>query len=219
MKTFYAYVYRDPSRDNEPIYVGKGSGRRAWAHLKPIKRRHPFTQRLNKMIRENVQPDIEIIACADEAEAFKIETELIAKFGRKDLRLGTLLNMSDGGEGPSGRIFSNEVRAKMSAGQRRVQGIAQNRPEVKAERVKIATALMADEGRRKQISESCKKTLADPEVKKRCSDAQKRIAATEEGRRQRSQCAGRIWVNDGTQTKRVTVEQFATMQGFIRGRL
>lgn len=32
-KQYYTYIYYDPSRNNEPIYVGKGYDKRAWDHL------------------------------------------------------------------------------------------------------------------------------------------------------------------------------------------
>lgn len=219
MTQFYAYIYRDPSRANEPIYIGKGSGRRAWAHLKPIKRRHPFTQRLNKMIRENVQPDIEVIDAIDEDHAFFLEKCLIAVIGRKDLGKGPLLNRTDGGEGDSGKIISDETRRKMSEAQRRVQGAAQNRPEVKAERVKIATRLMSDPERRAKISASCKQTLATPEVKAKLSEAQRKAAATDAGKLQRIMATkGRIWVNNGKQCLRVLPAELTNMPGFVKGR-
>lgn len=98
---FYTYVYRDPSRNNEPIYVGKGSKRRAYIHLKKSNK-HPFIQRLQKMKNNNVSPDIEIIYALDENHSFFLEECLIEMFGRKDLGKGSLLNLTDGGEGVSG---------------------------------------------------------------------------------------------------------------------
>jgi hypothetical protein len=114
MPQFYVYVYRDPSRKNEPIYVGKGTGRRARRHLKRADM-HPFTQRLQLMKREGVEPHIEIINCNNEEVAFAAEVLSIRVLGRKDLGKGSLLNLSDGGEGgPSGCIRSAETRQKMS---------------------------------------------------------------------------------------------------------
>jgi hypothetical protein len=95
---FYCYLYRDPSRNNEPIYVGKGKGQRAFVHLK---RRdvHPFTQRLQMMAKNAVKPVIEfLVKDCDEELALLCEVEAIDKFGRKDLGKGTLLNLTDGGE-------------------------------------------------------------------------------------------------------------------------
>lgn len=110
---FYTYIYYDPSRDNEPIYVGKGTKERAWKHFYR-KNMHPFTQRLQFMKKNNIKPIIGIYAGLDEEFAHLLEEELIAKFGRKDLGKGTLLNLTDGGEGNSGKIISDEVREKMS---------------------------------------------------------------------------------------------------------
>lgn len=111
---FYAYIYYDPSRNNEPIYVGKGKLTRAWSHLKSNKK-SPFIQRLQKMIRNNISPVIGIYAGLEEELAHLLEMELISKFGRKDLGSGTLLNLTDGGEGMAGFIFLPSSKKKMSA--------------------------------------------------------------------------------------------------------
>lgn len=99
---YYAYVYRDPSRLNargffEEIYVGKGSWRRAYDHLRRIDV-HPFVQRLQKMKRNGVEPLIEIIPALDEDHALFLEQCLVDLLGRKVLKTGTLLNLKDGGE-------------------------------------------------------------------------------------------------------------------------
>ena len=112
MPQFYAYIYRDPSRKNEPIYVGKGQGRRARSHLKRADM-HPFTQRLQLMKANGIEPIIQILPCESEELAFLAEEEAIDKFGRKDLGRGTLLNLTDGGEGASNP--SAETRTKLSA--------------------------------------------------------------------------------------------------------
>lgn len=113
MDKFYTYVYYDPSRNNEPIYVGKGTKNRAWKHFSR-KNVHPFTQRLAVLKRDGVKPVIGIYSGLDEELAHLLEIELIQKFGRKDLGRGSLLNLTDGGEGNSGKIISKEVREKMS---------------------------------------------------------------------------------------------------------
>jgi hypothetical protein len=50
----------------------------------------------------------------DWENACKIEKLLIEKYGRKDLGLGNLVNMTDGGEGVLGLIMSEETRQKLS---------------------------------------------------------------------------------------------------------
>jgi hypothetical protein len=105
-KNFYTYAYSDPSRNNEIIYIGKGAKRRAWDHLKR-KKMHPFIQRLQKMKRLGIEPKIEILAKdISEETAFSLEMWFIYKFGRKDLGKGTLLNLTDGGEGSAGYKLS-----------------------------------------------------------------------------------------------------------------
>lgn len=111
MPQFYVYVYRDPSRDNEPIYCGKGQGDRAYEHLKYARNPH-LRNRLAKMKREGVDPIINVVDLPSEALAIQCEIDTIARFGRKDLKLGPLLNQTDGGEGQSNP--SLETRKKMS---------------------------------------------------------------------------------------------------------
>lgn len=98
LEVFYTYLYRDPSRGNEMIYVGKGQKRRAWKHLSRTDR-HPFTQRLQKMKRNGVTPLIEFLCKdVDEELALLCEVEAIDLYGRKDLGKGPLLNLTDGGD-------------------------------------------------------------------------------------------------------------------------
>lgn len=111
MKQFYVYVYRDPSRKNEPIYCGKGQDDRAYVHLSRIDK-HPFTHRLQFMKANGIEPIINVVNLPSEALAFQCEIDSIARFGRKDLKLGPLLNQTDGGEGASGWIENAETRRK-----------------------------------------------------------------------------------------------------------
>jgi hypothetical protein len=112
----YTYIYYDPSRNNEPIYVGCGIGDRVWRHLYR-KNVHPFTQRLEFMEKNGVKPMIGIYAGLDKELALFLEEELITKFGRKDLGLGPLLNLTNGGEiGPTGAKHpcTDEHKRKLS---------------------------------------------------------------------------------------------------------
>ena len=113
MPQFYVYVYRDPSRKNEPIYCGKGQDRRAYEHLTRTDK-HEFVHRLAKMKRNGVEPIINVVDMPSEELALQCEIDTIARFGRKDLGKGPLLNMTDGGDGTSGRITIDETREKMS---------------------------------------------------------------------------------------------------------
>ena len=112
---FYAYIYYDPSRGNEPFYVGKGSGNRAWRHL-TRNNIHPFIQRLHLLKKNNIKPIIGIYSGFDEEMSYLLEEELISKFGRKDLGKGPLLNLTDGGDGAYGSSYkiTSEHRNKIT---------------------------------------------------------------------------------------------------------
>lgn len=111
---FYVYIYYDPI-DNVPFYVGKGSGNRYKQHLKCDKR-NPFKiNKINKILNLGLEPSIKIYKDnLLEEEAFKLEIELIKEFGRRDLNMGTLCNLTDGGEKGYGYIATKETRKKMS---------------------------------------------------------------------------------------------------------
>lgn len=108
-RQFYVYIYRDPSNNDMPIYVGKGNGRRAYAHLNRTDN-GPLPNKLNKMKQLGIEPIIEIIPALAEWHAFFMEECLVSMFGRKNNGTGILLNLTDGGEGVSGRVVSPEAR-------------------------------------------------------------------------------------------------------------
>lgn len=95
---FYVYVYHDPITF-EPFYVGKGSGDRARKHLSR-KDKHPFVQKIQKLLKEGNEPIIHKIDCPSEDEAFRLEIAMIKFIGRDDLKTGPLLNLTAGGENP-----------------------------------------------------------------------------------------------------------------------
>lgn len=115
----YVYLHRKAST-GEVFYVGKGSARtrerkQGFARAHSSDRR----SRLWKNIVSKHGLAVEIFAsCETDAEAQLIEKELIAKFGRADLGLGPLVNLTDGGDGHAGIITSDELRAKRSISSR-----------------------------------------------------------------------------------------------------
>jgi hypothetical protein len=64
------------------------------------------------MRNKGVQPIIGIYAGLDSEFALFLEEELISKFGRKDLKKGPLLNLTDGGEGAAN--LNQSARDKIS---------------------------------------------------------------------------------------------------------
>lgn len=112
MKKFYVYKYYDTIR-NEYIYIGKGTGFRKKHHLRRSDK-HPLTQRISWIRDNNKEPIIETTYVENEDIALSEEIRLIAEIGRKDLGKGPLLNLTDGGDGKSGRKHSEETRRKIS---------------------------------------------------------------------------------------------------------
>lgn len=116
MNNYYVYVYLDPrSNPPEPIYVGKGHGKRYKDHItKGAKNKH-LKNKLNKIQEAGLQPIIEFPKKnISDAEAILLEIELIAKYGRIDKKTGTLCNWTDGGDGTSGYKHKDETKKLFS---------------------------------------------------------------------------------------------------------
>lgn len=108
------YVYEIQYSDGTPFYVGKGKGDRYNKSLKMCKNKWKHNI-INKIRKNGDEPLVKIIADnLIESVAFKFEISLIAYYGRRDLGTGILVNMTDGGEGVSGIVRSNETKQKMS---------------------------------------------------------------------------------------------------------
>ena len=115
---FYVYTLNDP-RNDQPFYVGKGTGNRYNAHMQPHYRgTNPFKDNvIDKIQAAGLEPRIQIeYIFENEIEAFECERQLIAVYGRREHREdGLLTNLTDGGEGQRGRITPQSVRDKISA--------------------------------------------------------------------------------------------------------
>jgi hypothetical protein len=111
IKPYYVYIYYDPLRNHEPFYVGKGINERAWCHLYRNDM-HPFTQRIQWIRKNGSSPKIGFYAGLDAEESLSLEIWFIYNFGRKDLGLGPLLNLTDGGDGLNNP--SEEIKNKIS---------------------------------------------------------------------------------------------------------
>jgi hypothetical protein len=121
MDNYYIYIYLDPRKygyykygeykfDYEPFYVGKGKNDRCKIYYN---RNKYFKNKINKIIRCGLKPIIfKLYENLNENKSFEFEKKLIKEIGRIDLKTGSLINMTDGGEGTSG--ISEEERSKIS---------------------------------------------------------------------------------------------------------
>ena len=111
------YVYDEYTFSYEPFYIGKGRQRRCFEHLDQINSKSEMTHKANKIRKifkeTNQKPIImKLKERLDEKTAFTLEIRMISKIGRLDLGVGPLTNLTNGGEGGSGRIETNETRLK-----------------------------------------------------------------------------------------------------------
>ena len=111
---YYVYLFKDET--GLPFYVGKGKGSRYKDHFKKseLEKSNHKNHKIKKMIREGCEIDIEFIKNLTEEESFSIERELIKKYGRRNNKTGILTNLTDGGEGVSGYIYSEGMKTQRS---------------------------------------------------------------------------------------------------------
>ena len=181
---FYTYAYL--REDRTPYYIGKGSGRRVYSNKgRPCKK--PTKDKII-FLKQNLT----------EEEAFKHEIYMIAVFGRIDLGTGILHNMTNGGEGGSGRVLSEETRRKLSDANR-----GKNHPnygkttslETKA-KMSASKKNMSDETRAKYSAANAGENhpfygkTHSPETRAKYSAARK----------------GRKWWNDGCGNCKIMIE-------------
>lgn len=95
---FYTYAYF--REDGTPYYIGKGRGNRAY-HKKKKEIKVPPRERV-VILKKGLT----------EEEAYKHEVYLIFVLGRKNTGTGILRNLTDGGEGTSGKKLTPEHIAK-----------------------------------------------------------------------------------------------------------
>jgi hypothetical protein len=111
---FYVYGYLD--ENFIPFYIGKGKWKRVYYHLKWEYRNKHLLHKIKKIQKETRKDPNIIFYAVDipEYKALSLEKFMIKHFGRKDLGLGPLVNLTDGGDGVSGHRHSKESKLKMS---------------------------------------------------------------------------------------------------------
>lgn len=112
------YLYRHIRLDkNEPFYIGistkilkSSSFEREFKRAFSINKRNRFWYNITNKVKFKV----EIVLQSNNLKYIKSkEIDFIKLYGRRDLGLGTLYNLTDGGESNSGKIISQETRDKI----------------------------------------------------------------------------------------------------------
>jgi NUMOD3 motif len=96
------YTYAFLREDKTPYYIGKGRGKRIYSKHRGVKA--PKGESRIIFLKKNLT----------EAEAFNHEVYMIFVLGRKDLGTGILRNLTNGGDGASGTVNSEETKKKKS---------------------------------------------------------------------------------------------------------
>lgn len=121
---YYVYELIEAST-GKVFYVGKGSGSRMYQHkVDALNPKYRYRRSLHCKIQSLYSKGEEFwykkMDCETEHEAYELEKYLIAEYGRKDLGLGTLCNLTDGGEGaPKLTEESKKLRADKHRGLKR----------------------------------------------------------------------------------------------------
>jgi hypothetical protein len=175
MTTFYVYLWLREKEGTFPVgtpyYVGKGKGRRAFTRS----RRPPYPPKDRSCII--------IIECPSEEAAFAYEKLLISCYGRIDLGTGCLHNMTEGGDGTRGYVYTDKAKKTIQDGVLRslkdpkvlashIATLQQYRPTPEVASERMSELWKNPKWKENQI-EAIQRGLDNPEVKIRLSNAHK----------------------------------------------
>lgn len=170
-----AYLYRHIRKDkNEPFYIGIGSDDK-------YLRAYDFKQNRRNTIWNKISSKTEIIVeiILDDLtweQACKKEIEFITLYGRKDKCLGTLSNLTDGGEGAVGYIVSEEKKLFLSENFKGEKNPFYNKKHTKESLEKLSNSL-----KNREVWNKGKKGIYSEEVLKKMSESSKGKKAWNKG--------------------------------------
>lgn len=155
---FYVYAHYAIGED-VPFYIGKGSGKRAWSKDGRSFWWWNIVKKYGLEVRILLETDIESIA-------FEKEKQLITEYGRRDLNTGTLVNLTDGGEGASGLVYTDDIKKSIHNDKWKVGVLIgankrKNDPIWRENKIKSCKELSLNKKWRDTVSEKNKKMSKD----------------------------------------------------------
>jgi hypothetical protein len=184
-RRFYTYAYL--REDGTPYYIGKGKGDRLY-RKKKHEIRPPKDRTRIIFLKKNLM----------EEDAFKHEKYMIAVFGRKDLGTGILYNRTNGGEGLSGAIITDETRKKISEANKGENHYNYGKTQSEETKRKISEAKKGENNYfygKSHTEETKKKISQSHEGKKLSEETKQKLRNLNAGEKHPSY--GRRWWNDG----------------------
>jgi hypothetical protein len=187
---YYTYAYL--REDGTPYYIGKGKGFRLYVKKRIVPL--PSKDRIIYLKRN-----------LTEQEAIKHEIYMIAVYGRKDNGTGILRNLTDGGEGTSGKIISEEQKKSHSLRMSGINHPFYGKTASKSHRENISNALSG----KKKTKEHIEKL---PQNKKGA------VRSQEFKDKRKNYMTGRKWWNDG-EVERLFGRNEVPECGWVQGRI
>lgn len=182
-ENFVVYCYLREKEDRFGIYgtvyyVGKGRPNRPYQCYNYSRTVKCPRDRDNKIVI--LHKDLK------EETAFDYEKKLIELYGRIDTtEFGVLRNLTDGGEGPTGILVTEEKRKRLSGKNNGMYGKTHT-PEARRTMSEKSKAHADSPGVRKEMSLRAREALSNPEVRRKISEGVLR-SMTDERRKKMSE--------------------------------